>query len=137
MVYRSGISAHRASPVHMCACLHLSAYRGNNTCSYFPIEPAAQMTCEFTCRASCPRVSGFDRLVRVTRVWCSGRLRWWAAGSRGQSGVASNHLGDLTAFIIDCSWSELIRAGPLRQEGKHLWTELCSSSSKGSPICRL
>lgn len=56
---------------------------------------------------------------RVARVFgARDAPGWWPADSGGQSGVASNHPGDLTAFIIDCSWS-WSGPGPLRQHGKH------------------
>lgn len=42
----------------------------------------------------------FDWLVFGLR-----RPEWLSADSGGQKGVARNHLGDLTAFIIDCAWS--------------------------------
>lgn len=42
----------------------------------------------------------FDWLVFGLR-----RPEWLSPDSGGQKGVARNHLRDLTAFIIDCSWS--------------------------------
>ncbi len=93
---------------HVCVC----------GCSYFDISACVCLHTEHVCicarllQLSCD-VSGyvgpavFMSAVRLAAVFVLRRLVEWLPAdlSGGQRRVASNHLRDLSAFVIDCFWS--------------------------------
>lgn len=84
--------------LHMCFYMHVLSNKQQMFIFLHRSCSSNDMWVSIFCQLSSCQL--FDWLVFGLR-----RPEWLSADSGGQKGVARNHLGDLTAFIIDCSWS--------------------------------